>query len=252
LIDSLRNPTVVRDTAALQAFAVAPRGVREAIARALAKEDEAYARTRWSDAVSSSGLGERLGGETAATRFIDTRSVRVAAPPARAFEPILRIGGETGWYFGNSLWKLRGFLDLLAGGIGLRRGRRLPAELFPGDALDFWRVEKIDSGGCLLRLRAEMKVPGRAWLQFEVTPEEGGSSIRQTAIFDASGLYGLLYWYALYPVHRVIFAGMLRAIAARAVDTSPSAVHPHDRPVQEARERDPERVRNEEKSRGAR
>jgi uncharacterized protein YbjT (DUF2867 family) len=215
LIDSLRNPTVVRDSAALAAFPVEPRGVRDAIARALANEDEAYARTRWSDAVSSSGLGERYGGETAGTRFIDTRSIRVAAPPAAAFEPILRIGGENGWYYADVLWKLRGFLDLLAGGIGLRRGRRLPAELSPGDALDFWRVEQVEAGR-LLRLRAEMKVPGRAWLQFEVTPESGGSSIRQTVIFDASGLSGLLYWYAMYPVHRVIFSGMLRAIAARA------------------------------------
>jgi uncharacterized protein YbjT (DUF2867 family) len=215
LIDSLRNPTVVRDSAALKAFPVAPRGVRDAIARALASEDEAYARTRWSDAVSSSGLGERYGGETAGTRFIDTRSIRVAVPPAAAFEPIRRIGGDNGWYYANFLWKLRGILDLLAGGIGLRRGRRLPAEISPGDALDFWRVEEFEAGR-LLRLRAEMKVPGRAWLQFEVTPEAGGSGIRQTAIFDASGLSGLLYWYALYPIHRVIFAGMLRAIAARA------------------------------------
>jgi uncharacterized protein YbjT (DUF2867 family) len=217
LIDSLRNPTVVRDSAALEALPVAPRGVRDAIARALANEDEAYAKTRWSDAVSSSGLRDPYGGETAGTRFIQTRSVPVAASPSAAFAPIRRIGGESGWYYANFLWKLRGFLDLLAGGIGLRRGRRLPAELSAGDPLDFWRVEAIEPDR-LLRLRAEMKIPGRAWLQFEVTPDSGGSNIRQTAIFDASGLSGLLYWYALYPVHRVVFAGMLRGIAERVAE----------------------------------
>jgi uncharacterized protein YbjT (DUF2867 family) len=214
LIDSLRNPTIVRDFTALQAFPVRPRGVRDAIARALANEDEAAAKTRWSDAVSSSGLGERRG-ETTGTRFVETRSVHVPAAPSAAFAPIRRIGGENGWYYANFLWSLRGFLDLLAGGIGVRRGRRLPDELSAGDPLDFWRVEAIEPDR-LLRLRAEMKVPGRAWLQFEVTPAPGGSDIRQTAIFEASGLSGLLYWYALLPVHRVVFAGMLRAIAARA------------------------------------
>jgi len=214
LIDSLRNPTVVRDSAALQTFPVRPRGVPDAIARALANENEVYAKTRWSDAVSSSGLGERSGGEKAGTRFVETRSVHVPAPPSAAFAPIRQIGGRNGWYCANSLWKLRGFLDLLAGGVGLRRGRRLPADLSAGDALDFWRVEAIEPDH-LLRLRAEMKIPGRAWLQFEVTLASGGSDIRQTAIFDASGLSGLLYWFALSPVHRIIFAGMLRGIAAQ-------------------------------------
>lgn len=218
LIDSVRNPTVVRDTAALEAFPVRPRGVREAIARALVNEDEAFARTRWSDAVSSSAPDARYGGEIAGTRLIDTRAVRVPAAPAAAFAPIQRIGGDNGWYYGNFLWRLRGFLDLAAGGVGLRRGRRRPAELSAGDPLDFWRVEAIEPDH-LLRLRAEMKVPGRAWLQFEVVPDSGGSEIRQTAIFDAFGLSGLLYWYAFYPVHRVIFAGMLRGIAARVTAT---------------------------------
>jgi uncharacterized protein YbjT (DUF2867 family) len=215
LIDSLRNPTIVRDFTALQVFPVKPRGVRDAIARALANENEACAKTRWSDAVSSSGLGERQGDKTTGARFIETRSVHVEAAPSAAFAPIRRIGGENGWYYANFLWNLRGFLDLLAGGVGVRRGRRLPTELSAGDPLDFWRVEAIEPDR-LLRLRAEMKVPGRAWLQFEVTPASGGSDIRQTAIFDASGLSGRLYWYALSPVHRLVFAGMLRAIAARA------------------------------------
>jgi len=217
LIDSLRNPTVIRDPAALAAFPVRPRSVRDAIARALVNEDEAFARTRWSDALSSAGLTERYGGDLFGTRLIDSRKAFVPVPAAAAFAPIRRIGGDAGWYYGNTLWHLRGALDLLVGGVGLRRRRPRTDELHPGDALDFWRVESVESDR-LLRLRAEMKVPGRAWLQFETTPVAGGTEIRQTAIFDASGLVGLAYWYALYPLHRFIFAGMLRGIANRALN----------------------------------
>ncbi len=219
LVDSLRNSTVIRDPAALAAFPVKPRGVREAIARALVNEDEAFARTRWSDAVSSSGLTERYGGDLVGTRLIDSRKTFVPVPAARAFAPIRRIGGDAGWYYGNRLWRLRGSLDLFLGGVGLRRGRRRADELGPGDALDFWRVESLEPDR-LLRLRAEMKVPGRAWLQFETTPTAGGTEIRQTAIFDASGLLGLAYWYVLYPLHRFVFAGMLRGIAERALEAA--------------------------------
>ena len=215
LVDSLRNPTVVRDPSALSAFSVKPRGVRESITRALVNEDQKFARTRWSDAVSSSGLTESYGGDLVGTRFVDSRKTFVPVPPAAAFAPVRRIGGDSGWYYGNLLWRLRGSLDLIFGGIGVRRSRRRSEDLDPGDALDFWRVEAIEPER-MLRLRAEMRVPGRAWLQFETVPVPGGTEIRQTAIFDASGLLGLAYWYALYPVHRLIFAGMLREIAARA------------------------------------
>lgn len=218
LVDSLRNPTVIRDPAALTTFLVRPRGVREAIARALLNEDQTFARTRWSDAVSSSGLTERYGGDLVGTRLVDSRRTFVPVSPAAAFAPIRRIGGDAGWYYGNPLWRLRGSLDLLVGGVGLRRARRNADDLSPGDALDFWRVESFEPDR-LLRLRAEMKVPGRAWLQFETTPAPGGSEIRQTAIFDASGLLGLAYWYALYPLHRFVFAGMLRGIADRAQES---------------------------------
>lgn len=214
LVDSLRNPTIVRDPAALEAFPIRPRSSTEAIARALRNEDREFAQTRWSDAVSASGLRDRCGGQRIGTRLVDSRAVAVDASPEAAFAVVSRIGGSNGWYSANGLWRLRGFLDLLFGGIGLRRGRRDPRRLAPGDPLDFWRVEQVEPGR-LLRLRAEMKVPGRAWLQFETTPEGPGCRIRQTAIFDASGLAGLAYWYALYPFHRFVFAGMLRAIAAR-------------------------------------
>lgn len=213
LVDSLRNPTLVRDPKALAVFGIRPRGLQEAISRALINEDHEFAQTRWSDSLSSAGEPSSWGGVHLGTRIVDSRAVHVSAPPAAAFAPIRRIGGTSGWYFANFLWWFRGSLDLLVGGVGLRRGRRDPQYVAPGDALDFWRVEDFEPDR-RLRLIAEMKVPGRAWLQFEVEPNDVGSTIRQTAIFDPAGLWGLLYWYALYPVHRWIFAGMLRKIAA--------------------------------------
>jgi uncharacterized protein YbjT (DUF2867 family) len=216
LIDSVRHPTVVEDSRALDVFSIRPAGFRFAISRALANEDRQYAETRWSDALSSSGEPRSYGGSTSGSRIVDSRSVTVPVSQGRSFEPIERIGGRNGWYYANWLWSLRGFLDLLTGGPGMRRGRRHPTEILPGDALDFWRVEAFEPNR-LLRLRAEMKVPGRAWLQFEVS-EKGGrrTEIRQTAIFDPLGLAGRLYWYALYPLHALIFRGMLREIGRRA------------------------------------
>jgi uncharacterized protein YbjT (DUF2867 family) len=213
LIESLPHETVVRDPRALERFSIRPRGYREAIARALVHEDQELAATRWSDAFS---VGERVArtprGQTYG-RLVDTRTRRVAAPPARAFAPVRRIGGGSGWYYGNALWRLRGFLDLLVGGVGLRRGRRDPDTPAVGSALDFWRVEAFEPDR-LLRLRAEMRLPGRAWLQFEVHGNDKGSEIRQTALFDPVGLAGLLYWYALLPLHKLVFRGMLDSLAA--------------------------------------
>ena len=215
LVDSLRNPTVVRDPSALTVFSIKRKGLREAISRALINEDHEFAETRWSDAFSSSGEPPSWGGARFGTRIVDSRAIEVAVPPQVAFVPIARIGGNNGWYFANFLWWIRGTLDLLAGGVGLRRGRRDAERLSIGDALDFWRVEALEPNR-RLRLSAEMRVPGRAWLQFEVEPKSGGSIVRQTAIFDPAGLWGLIYWYILFPVHRWIFAGMLRCIAAQA------------------------------------
>lgn len=216
LIDSVRHNTVVTNERALQAFAIRPRGMREAIARALINEDQEFAATRWSDALSSPGELKSWGGVKFGTRIVDSRSVSVTCSPAEAMKPIRRIGGKTGWYFGNCLWRLRGFIDLLCGGVGMRRGRRDPEMPSPGDALDFWRVEAYEPER-LLRLLAEMKVPGRAWLQFEIENHGGETKIRQTAIFDPVGMFGLLYWYALYPLHQLIFNGMLRGIV-KALD----------------------------------
>lgn len=211
LVDSLQHPTVVRDASARQIFSLRPRGLRAAMERALHNEDREFAQTRWSDPLSSAARLQSWGGKRVGARIIDSRTVRVSVPPKKAFAPIQRIGASTGWYFANFLWRLRGFLDLLVGGVGLRRGRRDPETPRVGDTLDFWRVEEFEADH-RLRLVAEMQVPGRAWLEFEVTGNAAGSTVRQTAIFDPHGLLGLLYWYALYPVHRWMFAGMLRGI----------------------------------------
>lgn len=220
LVESLRNPTLISNNLACTTFAVRPRSVSDAIARALVNEDQEFAETRWSDAFSSAGPGRVWGGERFGSRLVDSRTITVDVPPDQAYAPIRRIGGRTGWYYGNWLWSLRGFLDLLVGGVGLRRGRRDPEQLRVGDSLDFWRVELYEPPR-RLRLHAEMKLPGRAWLEFEVTPNERGSTIRQTAIFDPLGLWGLVYWYGIYPLHQAVFAGMLRTLAAAAVHIDP-------------------------------
>ncbi len=215
LIEGVRNPTLVQDTSALQAFDIRPRGLRDAIQRALVNEDQQFAETRWSDALSSGSEPQAWGGVRFGSRIVDSRVVTVSVPREAAFSPIQRIGGETGWYYATWLWHIRGWLDLLVGGVGMRRGRRDPVNLRVGDALDFWRVEVFQPDE-RLRLAAEMRVPGRAWLEFEVSEAEEGSQIRQTAIFDPVGLPGLAYWYALYPLHQLVFARMLRGVARAA------------------------------------
>jgi uncharacterized protein YbjT (DUF2867 family) len=215
LIEGVRNPTVVTDDAALRAFDIRPMNLSEAISRAMRNEDRGFAVTRWSDAISSAGRPRTWGGVQFGSRLVDSRTAHAAASPQQAFAPIRRLGGRRGWYYANWLWRLRGFIDLLVGGVGMRRGRRDPEELQVGDALDFWRVEAYEPDR-RLRLAAEMKLPGRAWLEYEVEPDPDGSEIRQTAVFDPIGLGGLLYWYGIYPLHGRIFAGMLRAVTRRA------------------------------------
>ena len=216
LIESLRNPTVVSDTTARSVFSVDPMPMPRAITRAIQNEDQDFAATRWSDAVSSSTTPPRWGGRRFGTRLVDSRTRRVSASPESAFRPIRRIGGLEGWYHLNWLWRLRGWVDLLLGGVGKRRGRRDPENLVVGDVLDWWRVEAYEPN-TRLRLLAEMKLPGRAWLEFEVEPVgDSTSQIRQTAIFDPVGLMGLLYWYGVYPLHALVFRGMIDGIANRA------------------------------------
>ncbi len=219
LIESIVHPTIVHDDAALRAFAVRPMPVEEAVLRAIESDASELAVSRWSDARSAAGAQPSWQGVKFGTRLVDDRRVTVPVSTTAAFAPIARIGGDTGWYAWNGLWRLRGFLDLLVGGVGTRRGRPSPSALRVGDTLDFWRVTAYEPGH-RLRLEAEMKLPGRAWLEFEVTGNEQTATIHQTATFDPVGFLGKLYWYALYPMHGLVFGGMLRGIARAGVATS--------------------------------
>lgn len=217
LLEGLRNETVVTTDAAARDFPdIRPMGVDAAIARALANEDREYAETRWSDARSTGPPMRRRASGRIGRRYVDQRTLDVSCPPARVFETLLCIGGRKGWYAWTWLWSLRGLLDQLSGGVGSRRGRRDPSCVVVGDTLDFWRVEEMEPDR-LLRLAAEMRAPGRGWLQFELTPSgQDGTRIVQTAIWDPVGLRGLLYWYSLWPLHQLIFRSMIRGVAREA------------------------------------
>jgi hypothetical protein len=221
MVASLLNETVVNTTRATQTFRVTPRGLSDAIDRALINEDHEFAETRWSDAFEPR-QPLRWSGQPFGRRLVSSRVVHVRRPPAYAFDPIRRIGGMTGWYGTGRFWKGRGLLDTIRGGVGLRRGRRDPLDLRVGDTVDFWRVERFERDR-LLRMAAEMKLPGRLWLQFEIRSDErGGAHIRQTTVFDPAGFVGLAYWYVLCPVHHYVFTRMLHGIA-RAVPALPDA-----------------------------
>jgi uncharacterized protein YbjT (DUF2867 family) len=216
IIESIVHVTVVRDNQAMTTFSVRPMGIDEAIRRALANEETHFSKTRWSDAISSSGRQQSWGGVRFGTRIVDSRTITVDAPPHVVFACIERIGGEHGWYACNWLWHLRGFIDLLQGGVGMRRGRPSSTTLRIGDTVDSFRVESIEPNR-RLRLKSEMNLPGRAWLEFEVTEAGSSTQIRQTAIFDPVGLKGQLYWYSLYVPHEFVFNGMLQGIARAAL-----------------------------------
>ena len=229
MVDSMRNETTVRSNLADELFDIRPRGLHEAIERALLNEDLEYAETRWSDALPTEV--DRWGGASVGHRRVFTRSLQVDRQASQAFAPIQRIGGPTGWYYWNWFWWLRGLLDMAGGGVGLRRGRRDPNDLRVGDTVDFWRVERFEPDR-LLRLNAEMKIPGRLWLQFEVDRQPHCTQVRQTTIFDAAGYVGLAYWYTLYPLHHRIFAGMLAGIerAMHTTEPPPATGEAHSRP----------------------
>ena len=211
LIEGIVEP-VLADTSRARALMpdIVPASYRDAVSSALDRAGEAE--TRWSGALHAPNAVERTDREGA---IREVRSVGVDASPARVFESFTSLGGQRGWLVWNAAWWLRGALDRLAGGPGLRRGRRHPQHLLPGEALDFWRVDSIEEGK-QLRLRAEMKVPGAASLQWEVSAEGGGSRLVQTAMFVPRGLAGALYWYLLYPLHALIFSDLARAIARDA------------------------------------
>lgn len=211
LIESVRSETVVEDTAAAELFDIRPMPFEEAVRRALRKVQEFDVPTTWTSA-GSAPLDPHL--DPSHLR-VDARTVSCHAPVSVLFDVVARIGGEQGWYYADSLWRLRGFFDKQFGGVGLRRGRRHPTQLRIGDALDFWRVEEYEPGRRIL-LRAEMRVWGRAWLEFRTEAEGSGSRLLQSARYYPRGLLGLLYWYGIYPAHVLVFRGMARAIVRHA------------------------------------
>jgi uncharacterized protein YbjT (DUF2867 family) len=214
LIESVRTPSVVRHPEAACIFKVQPAGLTRAIERALTNEDLCSAESRWSDAGCPAAWAKAA--EPGPAVLSNVQQIRVPLPPGEAFAPVRRIGGRTGWYFGNWLWRMRGLLDLMIGGVGMRRGRPDPETPLPGSTLDFWRVQIYEPGE-RLRLLAEMRVPGRAWLEFRAEAKGRSTILRQIAWFEPHGLGGLLYWYLLWPIHELIFRGMLRRIAAAAL-----------------------------------
>ncbi len=213
LVEGLATEVVVRDPRALEAFRVRPMAYREALALALQRLDENAVETTWATGLAGGPEGRELGAYQGL--LLERHHRHVKATPDAVFRACCALGGEAGWPAGNWLWQLRGLMDRLVGGVGMRRGRRHPRMLRMGDPVDFWRVEALEPGH-LLRLRAEMKLPGHAWLQFQVRPEGPGSRLEQTAFFEPHGLTGLLYWYSVLPFHRFIFPGMVRALKRQA------------------------------------
>ncbi len=215
LIEGLRNEVVVRHPGPAAAFGLHPLPYADAIQLAVERTDRHDIESTWFDALAAPDKASLSSVTSREGMIVERRARVVGAPPERVFAEVERVGGDAGWPYANALWRIRGLADRVVGGVGMRLGRRDPDHLRVGDALDFWRVEEVRQPE-LLRLRAEMKVPGRAWLQYEVVPAEGGCRLVQTAFFEPKGLPGLAYWYVLYPVHGLIFRGTVRVLAQRA------------------------------------
>jgi len=204
-------------------------GYRRAVQLALAKMRDGEVETSWQNATVVGAASNAIPSDpdwSGHTVFTDLRVQRSAASVERLWEVVEGIGGENGWYSFPLAWALRGWADKLVGGVGLRRGRRNPTRLAVGEALDFWRVETLDRGR-FLRLRAEMKVPGRAWLELLTESDgSGGSIYTQRAVFFPTGLGGRLYWLAILPFHGIIFSGMANRITQAALAREKSPTHP--------------------------
>jgi hypothetical protein len=224
LAEGLKNPVVCRDDRIRSLVPQKLLNIREAIRAALSQVTARQVETNWSMAGAMPGDPDWSGG----TVFRDSREVAIDAPAAAAFRAVCRVGGRSGWHTNNWLWIMRGWLDRLAGGPGLRRGRRDPETLRYGDALDFWRVVGFEPDR-RLSLRAEMRLPGEGMLEFRIEVGNNGPCIvRQTALFQPHGLFGLLYWYAMRPFHQLVFQGMLAGIRRDAlrIATQPAPVAP--------------------------
>ncbi len=218
LVEGLRNEALVADHSAPEIFpGITPTDYQSAVQTALDKLAASEVETRWTDALTSSlGEQEPVQLTTLEGLIIEHRQAKILAGKDRVFQVLSSLGGERGWLYFDWAWQIRGVLDRLLGGVGLRRGRRDPDELRVGDALDFWRVEEIQEG-VKLRLRSEMITPGEAWLQYDLEQSEDQNVfLRQTAFFAPRGLPGFLYWYVLYPIHSLVFSGLIRGIKEKS------------------------------------
>jgi len=221
LIKGLGNEVIVRDDSALRLFpSITLLDYETAVHQALQQMETRGVETAWSDALISSQRDKSpVALITSEGMIMERRQRTVTAQANAVYRSFARLGGTRGWLYMNWAWQLRGLTDRLCGGVGMRRGRRDPDDLRVGDALDFWRVEMVEPGR-MIRLRAEMKVPGRAWLEFQSVPQPSGRTLlSQTAFFEPKGLLGLVYWYVLYPAHSLIFSGLIRRIALQASST---------------------------------
>ena len=225
LVESLRHPSVCHEHDIAQWIPDPQPGLvtfDDAVRLALTRIRDAQVITRWTGASIPGAPSDPLSTDpdwSGGTLFEDVRELPCAAPPAAAWAAVERIGGRNGWYSASLLWEVRGLLDRMIGGVGMRRGRRDPDTLVVGDVVDFWRVEERIPPE-LLRLRAEMKLPGKAWLEFTVTPDRAGSRIRQRAVFWPRGLAGQAYWWTIWPFHAFVFPPMIRGIVRRAESTA--------------------------------
>jgi len=217
LIEGLRNDVVVRDKTAQNLFPdIKPIRYEDAVRVALSDQEAGKMETSWSDALQANACN-LLPAEKSSLEGImrKTWQLKMEASPQALFRIFTSLGGKFGWLYANTVWQLRGIADRIIGGVGVRRGRRHPYDIRVGDAIDFWRVEAVEPGR-LLRLRSEIKAPGQLWLQFELSPcEEGKTQLNQTLFYAPKGLWGLLYWYLFYPLHNIVFSGLIRKIAKR-------------------------------------
>jgi uncharacterized protein YbjT (DUF2867 family) len=219
LIEGLKNDVVCRNEEALKIFPFEPLGYEEAVRLALDRTAQGDVETAWwgTESIFSKNLLSPMV-QVHEGFILERRSIEIPASADKVFQVVSSLGGNRGWLYADWAWKIRGWLDRLMGGVGMRRGRRDEHAVRIGDAIDFWRVEAVNPGS-LLRLRAEMKVPGKAWLQFQIQAQEHSSKtlLIQTAFFEPKGLGGLLYWYMLYPLHQLIFTGLCRQIREQSL-----------------------------------
>ncbi len=215
LVDSMKVDVICRDNELAQILNIKPIPYKKALNLALARIIKHYIPSSWKDSLISSSKLSSLSQFTLVPKdgcYLDQRKIAIVGSTEQVLDRIWAIGGETGWYYATWIWQLRGFLDLLAGGIGLRRGRTQPFEINSGDALDFWRVLIANREQNRLLLLAEMALPGEAWLEFKIIPTKSGHQLVQTATFRASGIFGRFYWFALKPVHFFLFRGMAKRL----------------------------------------